>query len=64
MKSSKARQRSATFDAFSLSFKQMCSKIGLIKRGFGLIKRVFLSIGINGVIQDRTILGLLSGWAY
>ena len=57
------------------SFKQMCSKIGLIKRGFGLIKRVFyifyilgllsgFFIGINGVIPDRTILGLLSGWAY
>ena len=50
-----------TLDAFSLSFKQMCSKIGLIKWGFGLIKQVFLSIGITGVIPDCTILGLING---
>ena len=48
---------------FSPNFKQMCLKIGLIKQGFGLIKLFFI-IGINEVIPDGTILGLLSGWPY
>jgi len=36
----------------------MCSKIGFVKRDFELIMR-FFTTGINEVIPDGTILGLL-----
>jgi len=38
----------------------MYSKIGIIKQGFGFIKRLFFVTGIDGIIPDPTILG----WAY
>jgi len=52
-----------SFDALSPNFNQMCSKIGLIKRGLGL-QAFFCITEINGVIPDLTNLGLISGWAY
>jgi len=58
--SSKARQK--VWFQRSPNFKQMCSKIGLSKWGFRLISRFFFITGIDGVVPDRTILGL-SGWA-
>jgi len=42
MKASKAKQRSVSCNAFSPKFNQMYLKVGLIKRGFGLIKCFFL----------------------
>jgi len=53
-------------DAFSPNFKQMCSKIVLIQGGFGfqvfagINVAGFFSTGIQVVILDRTILGLLT----
>ena len=44
---------------FLSNFKQLFSKIGLIKQGFGFIK-VFFITKIDEVIPDWTILGLLT----
>ena len=56
-KTLKARQSSVSWDAFLLHFKQISSKIGLLKWGSGVYKAFSLITGIIEAIPNWIILG-------